>query len=738
MKSLAAAFMPIKAWQAGALVVALVGSGALSFTLTGGLESADAVRLGDNQQLLPVQVGNLVNSVSINGSLLFPERETLRFPVAGVVGEVFVEEGDRVGAGEDLAALDAATLAALEEALASARTRLRDAEDALADAHIPYTPLEIEEGEANLAQARLNVHIAEDTLAAAAEPYSDQQLRSQEAAIARARADLQAAEEALADAESPFTAQDVRAKQEAIAAARVKIQAAQEALDQANQPATAGAIVGAEAGVDRSRRELDAVRTTELDVRNAQEQLLEDTEAALDAKTADYRQALGTIRVTGDPNLIAVGLEGISDQEIFLDPDALQAKYPPGLTPVTVPAQVRQAWTQLIEARFAFEAALDGQAIIEAQRAVTQGEQAIQDAEDALSALLAPPDPLDIELKEAELSSAEEGLAQAQQALADVLAGADSVAVALQRAQVATAEAVVAEAEATLADMLAGADPLEVADKQQELALALAKRTGAEDRLADLNAGPDALDVALREAELATARAALGTAAENLDGVVLRAPFSGVVNTLAIEPGDQINPTAAAVEIVDTSIVEVDGVVDEIDVLFVQVRSEAQVIMDALQGEALVGEVSSIATSATTQQGVVSFPIRIRVEVPESVELREGLSAVAQVVLRESTDVLLIPSVAVTGSFLQPTVIVESNGDLIERPVTLGDSDDFFVVVHQGLREGDMVLVESGTGDASIFGFGFGGAQGQAFRELFAGGFRRGGQGGGQGGAPAR
>ena len=71
-----------------------------------------------------------------------------------------------------------------------------------------------------------------------------------------------------------------------------------------------------------------------------------------------------------------------------------------------------------------------------------------------------------------------------------------------------------------------------------------------------------------------------------------------------------------------------------------------------------------------------------------------------------------------------------SDGKIAERPVTLGDSDDFFVVIRDGLDEGDLVVVESADGDVSPFG-NFTGGQAGTFRQLFGAGFTRGGGGGG-------
>ncbi len=791
MKSVLAVFRPMTPWQAAVLIIALVGSGLGSFAAYGAVDSASAVTLADNQQAIAVQRGELVNSVSINGTLIFPEVEQLRFATGGTVGEVMVAEGDSVTSGQSLATLDAAALVQLEEAVARARVNLDNAEQALTDASAPSDAVEIAEAEAKISKARLDVQAAEDALAAALEPFSVMQIRAQEEALAKAEADLKAAEDALVSSQTPFSTQQVLAQQEAVARAAVAldtardnleqsrsgltvrtqeeavaraqldVEAAQEALDQARLPATTAAIASAEPAVEQATASLRTAEIALIDAQEAQPSVLEQAESAFDAAKFAYRQAITLKYGLGTP-FPDTFLETDLEADILLDPTSFIALHVPVVNVDSVDALT--PWKDMITVRDALNSAVRGQAVIDAERTVSQRQQAVEDAEDALAALLAKPDASEVALKQAQLATAQDDLQLADQDLAGLLSSEETADLLLKRAQVETAEADLGAAEETLGDMLAGADPLDVAlksarvstaqatldeageklsditaapdplvvaDKQQAIVVASVRLDDGEEALVELSAGADSLAVALRATEVETARSALGTAIENLDGAVLRAPTAGLVTALAIEAGDQVGVNLVAIEVVDTSIAEVDGVIDEIDVLFVRIGTQAVVTMDALEGQRLRGVVSSIAATGTTQAGVVSFPIRVQVEAPQGVQLREGLSAAASVVIRVTSDALLVPSLAVGGSFLQPTVQVLSDGEIAERPVTLGDSDDFLVVVEDGVAEGDLVVVESADGAASPFG-NFAAGQANTFRQLFGAGFGRGGGGAAQ------
>ena len=329
--------------------------------------------------------------------------------------------------------------------------------------------------------------------------------------------------------------------------------------------------------------------------------------------------------------------------------------------------------------------------------------------------------------------------------VAAVLVGAGDIVAAgqtlarLDDATVAALEKAAADAETRLRDARdalaeqAAPDPLAVAKAEADAANARAKLADAEESLADARAGADALDLALLREEVAVAEQTLAGAESDLAGATLTSPLAGVVESVGMEPGMRSGAQAATIEVVDPSVVEVDGSVDEIDVLALSVGMQASVLLSALGGQALAGEIVSIGAADAGQTGVVTFPLTIRLAVPEGVGLREGLSATAELVLAEHADVLLAPTSAIGGSVLAPTARVASGGGVEEREVTLGPSNDFWVVVLAGLSEGEQIAMpepaaaaDQAGGFGAVFG---GGTQRRALRQA-------GGGGGGGGGGP--
>ena len=300
-------------------------------------------------------------------------------------------------------------------------------------------------------------------------------------------------------------------------------------------------------------------------------------------------------------------------------------------------------------------------------------------------------------------------------------------AIANADAAVTNAVKSLAAAQEALADLQVGTDSLEIDVKEKQLAVAQATLAEAEKDLAELLGSVDSLEVDLLEVDVAVARLALETAIQRLDGATIQAPMAGVVSLVNVQAGQSVNANVTIIEVIDPQVIELDAIVDEIDVLLVRDGARAEVNMDALPGRMLEGTVSTIDLVPQNQQGVVSYPIRIRVQIPEGVDLLEGLSATARILLSEEQDILLVPTQSIYGSFQQPMVQVVSNGRVEDRPVTLGDNDGFWVVVTEGLVEGELVVMEVTLADTNQFG-GFGAFTGGRGGFPGGGGFGGGGQ----------
>jgi len=187
----------------------------------------------------------------------------------------------------------------------------------------------------------------------------------------------------------------------------------------------------------------------------------------------------------------------------------------------------------------------------------------------------------------------------------------------------------------------------------------------------------------------------LDAAELNLEKAVIVAPFDGVVADITITKGKEISTAALAtpaISLVDTSEIEMRGFIDEIDVAMVQLGQEANILLDALPDEEVKGKVAFISPVSTVRAGVVSYDTTITLESPVE-ELRDGMTATAEVIIERRDDVLLIPNRAIRGTWENPMVVVLVDEQVEEREITLGLTDGINTEVLSGLEEGEKVVL---------------------------------------------
>jgi RND family efflux transporter MFP subunit len=208
---------------------------------------------------------------------------------------------------------------------------------------------------------------------------------------------------------------------------------------------------------------------------------------------------------------------------------------------------------------------------------------------------------------------------------------------------------------------------------------------------------------------LKIAKLNLESAKLNLDKAVIAAPFDGVVADISITEGEEISTAALAtpaITLVDTSEIEMQGYIDELDVASVKLGQAANITLDALPDEQVTGNVTFVSPISTVRAGIVSYATTITLENP-SAELKDGMSATAEVVVERRDNVLLIPNTVIQGTLQNPMVVVLVDGQQEERQITLGLSDGFNTEVLSGLEEGEEVVVPAPTStqqSSSFFG----------------------------------
>ncbi|MFH0941455.1 MAG: efflux RND transporter periplasmic adaptor subunit [Chloroflexota bacterium] len=212
--------------------------------------------------------------------------------------------------------------------------------------------------------------------------------------------------------------------------------------------------------------------------------------------------------------------------------------------------------------------------------------------------------------------------------------------------------------------------------------------------------GRQKAEVALESAlvSLKTAQNRLDIARDELGKAEMRAPFDGIVVQVPARVGEVLTANYAArtvVKVVNPSRMEIEAEVDEIDVPGLRLGQTGVIKVDALPGLEMTGEVTFISLLSRQDSGLVVYRIKVGFSVPRGAYLREGMTATVDIITSERKGVLLVPDRAVTeNSQGSPVVKLMVNGQVEERPVTLGLSDGIETEIIQGLSDGDQVVEE--------------------------------------------
>jgi HlyD family secretion protein len=254
-----------------------------------------------------------------------------------------------------------------------------------------------------------------------------------------------------------------------------------------------------------------------------------------------------------------------------------------------------------------------------------------------------------------------------------------------------------AEASVTVAQNALLNAPLEIQQKEATVASAQATLAQEQDDLAYMEAG---YDVELLQLRVDNAQDDLDDALEQLEAAAIVAPFDGVVAAVNASVGDEVTPSDVIIHLVNTSVVEIDAAVDEIDVASVETGQMAMVVLDALPDAKLRGQVSAVSPVAASQSSVVTFDIAVAVQGADQYDLKEGMSATITIMAMDVQNALLVPSNAIqrttNGNVVQ---VVGGDGQTEERAVEVGATNGQQTEIISGLTEGEQVVVQSSSGD---------------------------------------
>ncbi|KPL83891.1 hypothetical protein SE15_01290 [Thermanaerothrix daxensis] len=237
----------------------------------------------------------------------------------------------------------------------------------------------------------------------------------------------------------------------------------------------------------------------------------------------------------------------------------------------------------------------------------------------------------------------------------------------------------------------------EIETSQANLAVAEAtlKQAQAKVDLLEKNNGIDPVALAQAQSKLQNAKLALEKARQNLEGAVIKAPFTGVVTAINGQAGDSVNAGATFITLADLFHPIVEFAIDETDIDKAVIGAEAEITFDAIPDRTFKGIVIRLNPSLETANGysVLKGAIQLDMSGHENETLLEGLSATVTLIAGRAENVLIVPIEALRdlGDGQYGVFVVGADGQPRLTVVEVGLKDSTYAEIKSGLNPGDVV-----------------------------------------------
>ena len=189
-------------------------------------------------------------------------------------------------------------------------------------------------------------------------------------------------------------------------------------------------------------------------------------------------------------------------------------------------------------------------------------------------------------------------------------------------------------------------------------------------------------------------------AGSDFTNTIVKSTISGTVLNVPVKVGNSVvltntfNDGTTIATVADMQDLLFVGNIDETEVGKLQAGMRMDLVIGALNDQRFMATLEYIAPKGVEQNGAMMFEIKGAANIPDSVIIRAGYSANADIVLQERVNVLTIPEYAVEiladSSYVH--LLVDSVAQTYEKKVIqTGLSDGLKIEVISGLQEGDHI-----------------------------------------------
>lgn len=175
-----------------------------------------------------------------------------------------------------------------------------------------------------------------------------------------------------------------------------------------------------------------------------------------------------------------------------------------------------------------------------------------------------------------------------------------------------------------------------------------------------------------------------------LNWTKIRSLSDGYITERLIEMGDRVNANQQVYTIEDFSPLLIRVFVPTSDSINLKTGMKTEVTTEILEGRTFEGSVKLINPRIDVSTGTVKVTVEV---LDESMQLKPGMFVESRIIIGMKEDVLVIPRKSVLFKQNKTFVFVMNQGQVTQKEVTLGLTEEDNVEILDGLDEGEVIVV---------------------------------------------
>lgn len=218
---------------------------------------------------------------------------------------------------------------------------------------------------------------------------------------------------------------------------------------------------------------------------------------------------------------------------------------------------------------------------------------------------------------------------------------------------------------------------------------------------AELNFKQSKLEKKSSESNLEIVKEGMSKSNEAFSSTLIRSTIDGLIIEIPVKVGSSVilsnnfNEGTTIATVANMQDMVFKGNISETEVAKVEKGMDVEIKIGAIENVIIKGRLEHISPKISSVNGTNMFGIRASIEVPDSIKMRSGYSATAEIILKKNDKAVVVEEEGLImrndSTFVMVQKEGQAEGEYEERLVKIGISDGIKSEVVSGLKEGEKV-----------------------------------------------